>query len=201
MKITGIRQQIKRTDRYAVHVEGKYAFSLGETDLLSSGLRLNQELSQQELGELKDIAKLGGLYDRALGYIMLRPRSEWELQEYLKRKNSPPPLIEKILNKLSDAGYVDDYKFARAWVNNRRLLKSTSRRRLTAELRQKRVSDEIIEQVLAEDEADEQDILKKLIAKKRQQARYKDDLKLMQYLACQGFSYGDIKEALQNEKD
>lgn len=201
MKITGIKQQLKRTDRYAVHIDGKYSFSLGEVDLLNSGLRLNQELDSQKLGELKEIAEHGSLYDRALGYLMLRPRSEWELREYLKRKKSPTPLVEKILNKLSIAGYIDDYKFAQSWVNNRRLLKSTSRRRLTAELRQKRVSDEIIEKVLNEDETDEQEVLRQLVAKKRQQSRYKDDLKLMQYLARQGYNYGDIKEALQTFED
>jgi len=201
MKVTAIKQQVKRTDRFAVHVDGKYSFSLGELDMINSGLRLGQELSQQELEQLKETAEIGGLYDRALGYIMLRPRSEWELQEYLKRKKAPALQIEKILNKLSLVGYIDDRKFAEAWVDNRRLLKSTSKRRLTQELRQKRVSDEIIEQVLAEDETDELEVLKQLVAKKRQQSRYQDDLKLMQYLARQGYNYVDIKEALQKDSE
>jgi regulatory protein len=36
--------------------------------------------------------------------------------------------------------------------------------------------------------------MSKIIAKKR--SRYPDDKKLMQYLARQGFSYDDIKKAL-----
>ena len=97
---------------------------------------------------------------------------------------------------------LNDLGFARAWVQNRRLLRPTSKRKLQQELRAKRVADDIITQVLEEDETEENDILKELVAKKRQQAKYKnDDLKLMQYLARQGFSYGDIKAALEVEDE
>jgi SOS response regulatory protein OraA/RecX len=39
--------------------------------------------------------------------------------------------------------------------------------------------------------------LKSTIEKKRRQSKYSDDLKLMQYLARQGYNYDDIKTALQ----
>jgi SOS response regulatory protein OraA/RecX len=63
------------------------------------------------------------------------------------------------------------------------------------ELRAKRISDDIISQILSEDETDERETLKTLIAKKR--SRYPDDQKLMQYLARQGFEYDEIKAAMQ----
>jgi regulatory protein len=100
------------------------------------------------------------------------------------------------MQKLVRLGLVDDEKFAEAWVRNRRLLKPVSNRRLTQELRQKHVADEIIGRTLAEDETDEQTVLGELIARKRRQTKYQDDLKLMQYLARQGFAYEDIKSSL-----
>ena len=84
-------------------------------------------------------------------------------------------------------------------MDNRRLLKSISKRRLAQELRQKRISDDIIQTALNNDEADELGVLRELIAKKRLQTRYQDDLKLMQYLSRQGFSYGDIKTVLEED--
>ena len=199
MKITDIKQQVKRTDRYSIYVDGKYTFSLGETELLNSGLRVNQELTKEKLEGLKDTAVLDKAYDRALNLISMRPRSEWEIREYLKRKNYDPAPIDTILNKLSISGYVNDLKFAQAWVANRRLLKSTSQRRLIQELRQKRVADDIAKQVLEEDETDELEVLRELVAKKRTQTRYQDKLKLMQYLSRQGFSYSDIKSVLDED--
>jgi SOS response regulatory protein OraA/RecX len=75
-------------------------------------------------------------------------------------------------------------------------------RKITLELRKKHIASDIIEQVLADDETDERTMLRELIAKKRQQSKFKeDDLKLMQYLARQGFGYGDIKDALQAESE
>ncbi|HEX5455917.1 MAG TPA: RecX family transcriptional regulator, partial [Candidatus Saccharimonadales bacterium] len=82
---------------------------------------------------------------------------------------------------------------------NRRLLKPTSRRKLVLELRQKRISDEIISAVMDSEPADEREVLKELIAKKSGQTRYQDKQKLMQYLARQGFNYSDIKSALSEE--
>lgn len=199
MRITDIKQQIRRQDRYSVYADGKYLFSFGESELLNTHLHIGQELSEAELEELRDRAVLDKAYDRTLNLISRRRRSEWEIRQYLKRKDYQDEIIEKTLNKLSESGYVNDFAFARAWVENRRLLKATSKRRLSQELRAKRVADEVIQQALEDDETDDKDILKKLVDKKRQQTRYQDDLKLMQYLSRQGYSYGDIKSAIQGE--
>lgn len=201
MKITNIKQQVKRADRYSIYIDSKYAFSFGESELLNSRLHINQEVTEAELEGLKDKAVLDKAYDRALNYISLRQRSEWEIREYLKRKDYPPALVDNILNKLSISNYVDDLAFARAWVNNRRLLKAISQRRLSQELRAKRVSDENIKLALSEDETDEAEVLKDLVAKKRRQTRYQDNLKLMQYLARQGYNYDDIKAAMNQRED
>lgn len=199
MKITAINRQVKRVDRYSIYVDGKYAFSLGETELLNTGIRINQEFAPKELEELKQKAVLDKAYDRALNLIARRPRSEWELKDYLKRKDYDEEAASTVLNMLRQRGYVDDKAFAEAWVRNRRLLKSTSKRRLQQELRQKRVADDTIQEVLEEDEADELDVLRELVAKKRIQSRYQDNLKLTQYLARQGYNYGDIKTVLAED--
>ena len=53
--------------------------------------------------------------------------------------------------------------------------------------------------VLAEDKVDEFEVLKAEVEKKRRQPKYQDDLKLMQYLARQGYTYDDIKRALADD--
>jgi len=196
-KITAIKQQVKRADRYSIYIDGKYACSLSERELLNLGLRINQELSEAELKALKDDAVLDKAYDRSLDLISRRLRSRWEIEDYLKRKGYGPEVIEQTIEHLVERGYVNDDTFARRWVENRRLLKATSKRRLSQELRQKRIADDIINMVLAEDETDELEVLKNLIERKRKQTKYQDDLKLMQYLARQGFAYYLIKQALE----
>lgn len=197
MTITAIKQQVKRQDRYSVYVDGKYSCSFSESELLKLGLRIGQSLTDDEFNRLKEDSVRDKARYQALGQLSRRQRSEWELRDYLKRKEYAAEIIDAVIDTLRDYGYIDDLKFAEAWVANRRLLKATSRRRLQQELRQKRVSDEIVHQVLIEDETDEQDVLKELITRKRKQAKYQDDIKLMQYLARQGYSYDDIKASLQ----
>ncbi len=198
MKITAIKQQVKRADRYSIFIDEKYVLSLSETELLNQHLRIGQELSDDDLRSLKDNAVIDKAYDKSLNLIFRRARSEWEISDYLKRNQYEPEVIELTVERLKERGYLHDLEFAKSWVDNRRLLKLTSKRRLTQELKQKRVSDEIIEQVLAEDETDELNVLRDLVERKRKQAKYQNNLKLMQYLARQGFNYDIIKQAVKD---
>jgi regulatory protein len=194
MVITAIKQQVKRAGRYSVFVDGIYAFSLSESGLIASGLASGQEIDNKRLKELKKAAGLDKAYGNALRYVVMRPRSEWELRDYFRRKGIDEDAAAQITGRLRGLGLLGDLAFARAWVANRRLLKATSKRRLVLELKQKHVPTDVIDQVLQEDETDERSVLRELIDKKR--SRYPDDQKLMRYLARQGFSYDDIKTAL-----
>ncbi len=196
MKITDIKQQVKRQDRYSIYVDGKYMFSFSQNELLNLGLRIGQEFTKTELEELQKTAIEDKAYTRSLDLIARRARSEWEVRDYLKRKDYEPDVIDKTVKRLKDIAYLDDLMFASAWVNTRRILRSTSRRKLTAELKQKRVREDIIKEVLEQDKTNEPEVIKEIIIRKRKQSRYQDNEKLMAYLMRQGFNYGDIKEAL-----
>lgn len=198
MKITRIVQQAKVRDRYSIFVDGAYAFSLSEQALLESRLAPGTELAAMQIREWKQRSDDDKAYTRAIRYAALRPRSRWEVEQYLYRKDVPPALALMILNKLSNIHLLDDRQFARAFVSHRRLLRSSSKLKLQHELRAKHVPDGIIMEVLSEGDTDEQAVLRTLIIKKRTLTKYRtDDQRLMQYLARQGFPYEDIKTALR----
>ena len=202
MKITNIAQQEKRKDRYSVFVDGKYAFSLSESALLESRLASGQELDAAQLKQWKQESADDKTASSALRYAAMRLRSVWEMEQYLRRKGASPTLAAKILNKLSNIGLLDDQKFAEVWAANRRLLRPTSKRKLQQELRAKHVSQEVINITFASDAAVDDDAsLREIISKKRKLPRYKaEPIKLMQYLARQGFNYDDIKRVLGQEE-
>jgi regulatory protein len=198
MKITAIKQQERLKSRYSVFVDEKYAFSLGADALLETGLHSGQALDAERLKRLKKLSADDKAYGLALSYLARRMRSEWELRDYFRRKEYDSALADQLTDKLQSLGLIDDLKFAEAWVRNRRLLKPVSKRRLVQELRQKRVADATIERVLAEDEAEETDVLRELVARKRKLSRYQDEQKLMRYLISQGFGYDDVKMVLSD---
>lgn len=197
MKITAIKQQAKRQERYSVYIDGSYSFSLNEAQLVSSGLHSGQELNAAEVAQYKEDSAAGKLFDKILNLLSIRPRSTWEIEDYARRKDASPEQVAYVVERCRQLGYLDDERFARQWIENRRLTRPTSQRKLRSELVAKRITPAIIDQVLADDrhQTDEAEVLAKLIAKKR--TRYPDNTKLMQYLARQGFSYDDIRSALQ----
>lgn len=210
MKITGISAQVKDPNRVNVNVDGKYRFSLDIFQVGDLGIKVGKEYSDAELVELETESQFGKLYSRALEYTMLRPHSGREVRDYLYRKTRPtlsksgekregysPALTDRVFDRLLERGYVNDEKFARFWVENRSLTKGASLRKITAELRAKGVTSDIIEQAAHDTERSDTNELAKVVAKKR--ARYPDNQKFMAYLARQGFSYDDIKAALDTE--
>ena len=209
MKITGISIQVRDKNRVNVSVDGKYRFSLDVFQLSDLGIRLGNEYSDDELTNLEQESQFGKVYGRALEYSLMRPHSAKEVRDYLYRKTRPtrtktgemregvsPEVTSRVFDRLVEKNYVNDQNFARYWVENRSLTKGASKRKLTAELRTKGVEQTIIEELLSESERTDEDELQKVIAKKR--SKYPDDQKLMAYLARQGFSYDDIKEALSS---
>jgi len=198
MKITAIKAQVKNPERVSIYVDGKYSFSLTQSQLLEHRLHSGLELSEADLAKLKYASDYGKLLERTLNYIMIRPRSTREVRDYLWRKKAEPELADAVQHWMQDRGYLNDTSFAQSWVRNRQLTKPVSKRRLVAELRQKGVASESIEQAFMTEEFDENEALREIIAKKRKQARYQDEVKLMQYLARQGFSYDSIKSALSS---
>lgn len=199
MQITAIKAQVKREGRYSIFVDDEYSFSLSADALLSEKLVVGQELTPADVKNYKKLSADDKAYNLALAFVARRMRSEGELRDYFRRKKYEPELASQLLTRLQQVGFVDDYEFAKRWVENRRLLKATSTKKLRLELRQKHVDNDTIQQVLEEDEADERDVLRELVAKKRTQTRYQDEQKLMAYLARQGFSYDDIKSVLRED--
>jgi regulatory protein len=210
MKITSISVQARDKDRVNVSVDGKYRLSLDILQLSDLGIKLGNEYTEEEMNALEEESQFGKLYGRTLEYALMRPRSQREVKDYLYRKTRDTrtklgavkkgvsvQLTERVFDRLLQKGYIDDEKFAAYWIENRNQRKGTSMRKLSAELSAKGVDRTIIERLLSETDREDADELQKIIAKKR--SRYDDEQKFMAYLARQGFSYDDIKEALNQE--
>ncbi len=200
MKITAIKAQIKKPDRVSIFIDGTYNFSLTQTQLLEEKLYSGLEIDQARQAALKKTSDFGKLYERILRFTALRPRSVREIELYCQRKNYTAEDCTMVIEKLSKFGYINDTAFAKAWVESRHLTKPMSIRALRAELKQKGIADEQITAALASNTYDEAAILRWLIKKKRQMARYRDPQKLLLYLTRQGFGYDTVKSVLQEEE-
>lgn len=201
MKITNITSQVKNPDRVSVFVDGSYSFSLSTWQLSELKLKVGQELSPEFASELQQSSDFGKLYDRTLKWAYMRLRSEREVRDYLRKLTDSEDVKQSIMARLEKLGLIDDAEFARAWVASRRRSKHSSDVKLRSELRQKGVEESIIANQLSEAEVDESAALMRLVEKKRKLSRYKDNEKLMRYLAGQGYRYDQIKDALARAEE
>ncbi|OAT86695.1 regulatory protein RecX [Desulfotomaculum copahuensis] len=87
--------------------------------------------------------------ERACRLLARRARSRQELARRLAMAGFEPPVIGQVLDRLQEAGLLDDLAFARQWVSWRLAEHPLGRTGLDYELRQKGVPAEIIEQALA----------------------------------------------------
>jgi regulatory protein len=196
MKITSIKQQVKNPERVSIFVDDQYAFSLSLDELVREKLKNNQEIDQAELKKLKKLSEDGKLRARSLEWLMNRPHSEREFRDYLYRKKAEPEQIEGLVNEFTEKGYLDNAKFAE-WFAELQARRNKSDRQIRAELFKKGIARQTVDELLEEQEGDEMERLKALIAKKSKASRYKNDpLKLAQYLVNQGFNYQLVKQVL-----
>ncbi len=142
------------------------------------------------------------------GYVQLllkyRPRSEHEIRERLKSRGYDAEEIEKAILKLSRLDLINDFNFAKYWINYRLAINPKSQFYIGMELKRKGVSDEVIKEVFETFESiDDKELASKLFEKKiKSLEKIKDEQikkrRAYSYLIRRGFKYGLIKELMQN---
>jgi len=196
--ITSIKQQIKNPERVSIFVDERYSFSLSLDELIKYKLKKELELTEGDVKKFKKLSEDGKLRARSLEWLLNRPHSTREFRDYLYKKKAEADLTDKLIEEFAQKGYLDDAKFA-AWFIELRQRKNRSPRAIRAELMQKGISGELLNDAMSSDQINEREALKDLIAKKKNLSKYKNDpQKLKQYLASRGFGYDIINETLKD---
>lgn len=195
-EITKLSPQKHTKDRVNVYLDGTFAFGLAIEEAHS--LRIGQTLTEAEIRELQTADRYHKAYDRVLRLLGRRARSTLEVRRYLQRKETPEPVIERVVARLKDADVLDDSNFARQWIESRCRQRPRGERALFAELREKGVSADIIRSVLADMELDEHALARKAAEKRTRSLRRVNDYetfsrKLKGYLARRGFTWNVVR--------
>jgi regulatory protein len=206
-RITAIRVQKRNRKRVNVFIEGDFAFGLAmiEAARLSKG----QYLSDEEIASLRLADEKERAYELALDFLSYRPRSQAEVARRLRQKGFCEPAVERVLQRLSQAGLLDDQAFARYWIDNREQFKPRGIRALRQELRQKGVPDDVVDELVKD--VDETESAYRAVAQRVPGWQHLDPVafrrKLSGYLQRRGFGYDAIREvwdrvmAEREEKD
>ena len=124
-----------------------------------------------------------------------RARSRGELHDHLIKRNFEENVAEAVLDQLEIEGLVNDLEFAQLWSESRQRQKKLIKRIISQELRAKRVSQDIIDEVIAEiDDEDEYKLAYALAERKYRSCAHLDPEKIYSRisgaLSRKGFSGG-----------
>jgi regulatory protein len=200
--VTDIKPQ-KNGKRVNVYLDGRFGFGIDLVNLVILKIKIDSEFSQEEIDAMVKKAELQKVGDKLTEWAILRPRSEKEIQGYLKRKKVPESLHQDLFARMGRLGIIDDAAFAKWWVEQRLTFRSKSKRELVQELRLKGISSDVIDDVLAQTEFDESKSAKKLLEKNAYKwERYEPKMrkrKITEYLSRKGYSW-DVIEKITSER-
>ncbi len=125
-------------------------------------------------------------------YEMLEKMRRWEVDETVKAR---------VMQKLVAGRYIDDERFARAFVKDKVRYNKWGRRKVEQALWVKHISDDIRHKVL--DEVDDEEylsVLRPLLKQKRRTTKATDEYdmnrKLCRFALSRGFLYNIIKQCI-----
>jgi len=144
-------------------------------------------------------------FERAVKLLAAKPRSVAELRERLLRgKNTNEEIVETVIARLREYGYLNDERFAFGYASYKVKQKPVGRRRLERDLKFKKVessvANEALEMVFAE--TPEEQLIDQAIAKRlriRGKPKNRAEAKsLFDHLLRQGFEFELVSEKIRS---
>ena len=195
MRQVGIEPVTKT--KFRIYLDGQFAFVLYKSELSSCHLKDGEAVTEDQIETILSEIVLKRAKRKAMSLLQSMDRTESELRDRLLRQDFPEETVDQAVRYVKSFGYVDDRRYAESFILSRKGRKS--RREIYAELSGKKIDGEIVDEMMERcyEESDSGEARKKHYDPSR--ASVEEKQKLYAYLARKGFSYGEIKKALNLE--
>lgn len=131
---------------------------------------------------------------------------QWEMTEKMRRWELSDEAQARVMERLTRERYVDDERYARAFVNDKVRYNKWGRRKVEQALWAKHIDEDIRQRVL--DEMTDEEylrVLRPLLQQKRRTTKAPDEYtlnrKLVQFALSRGFTFDIIRQCLDVEDD
>jgi regulatory protein len=150
-----------------------------------------QAAAEELFGALEAAEQRVLAHEAALRLLAHRPRSRTEMRTRLAMRGVEPAAIDEELERLERAGLLDDEKFARAWVEDRKRIAPRGRRMLRYELLGRGIDPESVD--LATNDVDDRSTAVELARSRARKISSPDYTsffsKIGEFLRRRGFDY------------
>ena len=131
---------------------------------------------------------------------------QWEMLEKMRRWEVPEEAQARVMQRLVKERYVDDERYAQAFVKDKIRYNKWGRRKVDQALWQKHIDEDIRQRVL--DEVDDEEyisVLRPLLKQKRKLTKANSDYelnqKLMRFALGRGFTFDIIRQCIDVEEE
>jgi regulatory protein len=129
-----------------------------------------------------------------------------DLTEKMRRWEMSDEAQARVMQRLVSERYVDDERYARAFVRDKIRYNKWGRRKVEQALWQKRIDDDIRQRVLGEvDDEEYLSVLRPLLKQKRRSTKAESDnelnQKLVRFALSRGFTYDIIRQCLDVDEE
>jgi len=202
-KITAITQQ-KRSARVNVFINDQFAFGLSKKTLVDFDLYNGKFLNEKEISQILEKDQLTKAIEKSFRLLGIRPRSQKEIEKKLKKKEFAPEIIKKTITRIKELGYLDDKKFAKAWLESRKLSRK-GKYIVQRELKEKGVAEETIKKTISRYTPNQEfeialELAEKKIKTYKNLDKFKKRQKLAALLTSRGFGWETIIKILEKIK-
>ena len=131
---------------------------------------------------------------------------QYEMTEKMRRWELSDEAQARIMQRLVSERYIDDERYARAFVKDKVRYNKWGRRKVEQALWQKRIDDDIRQRVLNEvDDEEYLNVLRPLLHQKRKTVKaasdYERNQKLVKFALQRGFTYDIIRQCIDGDID
>ncbi len=181
--------KILRIQKNKILFENGAEFSLPKNIIKENSLKESMEIDFESYMLLAESSALSFSY----WLLAKRDYSRRELETKLLTKYKEKTIISKVITRLNDMCYLNDYDFAKSFIENH---KNWGKKKLEYQLMMKGVSSSILGELLSENIDNEISEIQKLWERMGD----KEYRKKVESLIRKGFEYSTIKKAVENLK-
>ena len=188
-----------KANKIHIYVDEEYRATVDSDYWYSEKYRNYKEINEEELTELLDSVSFRRAYNKGLDYLSRRPYGTKELIKKLCEKGHEKEASQKACERLLELGLLNDEEYARILSDDLINRKNYGIKRVKQELAYRGISREIIENTVDSLDNDTENRII-LVIKKKYLNKLNDEKgrkRAIDGLMRLGFSYSDIKSALQ----
>ncbi|MBR6949558.1 MAG: RecX family transcriptional regulator [Bacilli bacterium] len=137
--------------KYKKLTGGKYKVTLDTMDIvlyeeviLKYNLLITKEIDPLEIEKISNDNMFYEIYYVAIKSINSRIKSVYDIRMFLKKKEYPIDIIESVIDKLLEQGYLNDLIFTKSFINNQIVTTNNGPNKIRKELLDHRVDEKII---------------------------------------------------------